>query len=448
MRRLFGSSTQLAAGLVLIGAAGYYLLAVAGRRLDAADASAVGMLYLLANVVGPGIAIPLEQETNRAVSEARARGLAQRTVIRRMCGLGGLLMAAAAVIVGAASPFLVSGPLRDNWGLLLALMVCIATYGTLALVRGVLAGRRQYTGYAVTLVLEGATRLLPLVALDLAGVADATLYGLVFACGGAFAMAGGFLCLKRPAPQDAAEAGAAAPAAGSGEAPSTRTLGAGLTQLLGASLLMQAMANVAPIVVNGRITEQAALAAVVTQAFVLARIPLFLFSPLQSVLLPSLVESVERHDRAGVQRRVRTVLAVIVGIGLAGVVGTAVLGPYILRVFFGAEAELSRTSLAALALGTVGLMAMQVLQPALVAAHRHRWVTWSWAAGASAMAALLFLPGDAVFWAVTAQIAGPVASIAVAGIGLAAYLRDDPAADRGRPVGGAAAQPAGDTIDA
>ncbi|MDI2131707.1 lipopolysaccharide biosynthesis protein [Yinghuangia seranimata] len=436
MRRFLNSSTRLAVGLILIGAAGYYLLALAGRTLSAESASAVASLYLMANIVGPGIAIPVEQETNRAISEARAWGFEQSPIIRHMSRLAGLLMLVAGVVVCAVSPVLVAGPLHGSWGLLASLLVCVVSFGTLAVARGVLAGRRQYRGYALTLILEGATRLAPLAALGVAGISNAVLYCMVFAFGGAFALIGGCLALWRPG-TDGADEPAEAPTGGARPpVPTLKVLGVGLLQLLGASLLMQTMANVAPIIVNTRLHDNAELAAAVAQAFVLTRIPLFLFSPLQSMLMPSLVDSVTRHDRAAVRSRVTTVMLVLVGIGALGVVGSAALGPTVLRVFFGADADVSRTALAALAVGTVGLMVMQVLQPALVAAHRHRWVTWSWTAGTAGMFALLFIPGDAVFWAVTAQIVGPALAIVVAATGLVLYLRE--------PAPGEGAEAAGD----
>ena len=52
--------------------------------------------------------------------------------------------------------------------------------------------------------------------------------------------------------------------------------------------------------------------------FVLARIPLFLFAPVQAFLLPTLTAGAEHGDIAQVRYRVRVALLAVGGVGCPG----------------------------------------------------------------------------------------------------------------------------------
>ncbi|MGH3567822.1 MAG: hypothetical protein ACRDRH_17685, partial [Pseudonocardia sp.] len=73
-----GTAVHLAVGLGVLGAAGYAFVAVVGHVFDgpanAGVLSALISLYLLVNIIGPGVFAALEQATSRAVSAAAARG--------------------------------------------------------------------------------------------------------------------------------------------------------------------------------------------------------------------------------------------------------------------------------------------------------------------------------------------------------------------------------------
>jgi O-antigen/teichoic acid export membrane protein len=124
------------------------------------------------------------------------------------------------------------------------------------------------------------------------------------------------------------------------------------------------------------------------------------------------------------RRVLRVALAALGGLGGAGVLVSFAVGPQAVRTFFGAHVSLPGPLLGALAIGTVALMATQVLQPTLVAVGRHRSATASWLLGSAVLTGLLFLPGDPLRAAVIAQLAGAVLVVAGMVAALSGALSD------------------------
>ena len=186
-----GTAAHLAAGLVVLGAAGYAYVAVVGHVFDrpdeAAALSALISLYLLVNMIGPGVYAALEQETSRAVSAACARGESLRPIARRaaVLALWSLVGLVAVVLVGW--PLLLGPVLEGRLGLLAALLVAIAGSAGVYWARGLLGGQQRFAAYARTLYVEGAVRLLPCLVLLGLAVGAPEAYGLAFALGSAVA---------------------------------------------------------------------------------------------------------------------------------------------------------------------------------------------------------------------------------------------------------------------
>ncbi len=241
--------------------------------------------------------------------------------------------------------------------------------------------------------------------------ATARLYGFVFALGsGIGAIAGlGWLCrgvgVQRSGnatiPADLVAAPGIAPASSPRfDTPRVR----GLAPLVSATLLAQVVANLAPIVVTARLTADAATAAAFAAGFILARVPLFVFSPLQAVVLPAIAGAVTQGQTARVHRIVRTSLLAAAGVGVVGTALLLIAGPWAVRTLFGAEAPLPGQVLGLLGMGTLLLIAAQILQAALVALQAHLAVTASWQLSIVTLIALLMLPIHPVHAAVVAQL--------------------------------------------
>ncbi|HEV7646641.1 MAG TPA: hypothetical protein VGP26_00615 [Actinophytocola sp.] len=471
-RERLGPALYLGGGLALVGAAGYAFVALTGHTLPPADAAAAASVYLMVNIIGPGLFSALEQETSRSVSAEIAAGRDPGRITRNAALLAAATLAGVVVLLLAVSPVLTGQALGGRWGLFAAVLLSVVTSAAVYVVRGLVGGRQRFTGYAATLGAEGVARILPCVVLAVAGAADVVAYAIAFAAGSAFGALAGLPWLRKPvarqpsaanatavpdgayaaaassaggqaapdvrATADAAEArdaaaaipdmptAPAAPTAAGAQgaeatAPTVGRMARSLSLLAGGTLLMLLVANLAPIVVTPRLAGDAATAAAFASAFVLARVPLFLFAPVQAVLLPALTRAATRGELDRVRAMLRRILLAVAAVGIPGVVASFLVGPWAVQVLFGADVRLPATVVGLLGVSTVGLMVGQVLQPGLVALGRHHVVTVAWLAGAVVLVTVLALPGGALRAGVTGQLGSAAVVVLVM---LAALYRD------------------------
>ncbi|QJY45628.1 lipopolysaccharide biosynthesis protein [Pseudonocardia broussonetiae] len=417
-----GTALHLALGLGVLGVAGYAFVAVVGHVFegpaDAGALSALISLYLVVNIVGPGVFAALEQETSRAVSAAVARGEPVRPVARRAAAFAFRSLAVLVVAVLVAWPLVLHRVFDGRVGLLVALLVAIAGSAAVYWARGVLGGQQRFTAYARTLYVEGAVRLLPGLGLVALAVTEPAAYGMAFALGSALAAlsVAGTVRLPRAT------------------GPVPERMGRSLAYLMVAVALSQLVANLAPVVVTYRSPDDLVAATVFGSTFVLARIPLFLFAPVQAVLLPKLTRAATLGQRAELERRLKQVVGLVLGVGAVGVVGCAVLGPWAAEVLFNTAERPTVTVLTLLGAATMLMLVAMVVQPTLVALGQQRVVTVAWAAGTVVFLGLLVLPVAPVTAALVAQLVGPAVVVAVLAGGVLRALRaGHPGVDAGVP---------------
>lgn len=404
----------MAAGLAIFGLAGYVFVAVTGRATPGSQANLAIAFYFLVNVVGPGVFYALEQVTSRATSSAVASNRPLGPALRR-CGTAG---AGLVVVVVAAllllAPVLLGATLHHDWRLYAEVLATPVIMAGLHLVRGVLGGQQRFGRYAATLAIEGAVRLGLCLALAAAGATQAWIYGVGYLAASVVAVAAG---LVRPDDR-------ALPKPDSAPHPG---VGASLAALAVATLAAQLLPNLAPLVVTSRLAADSAVALAFGQAAVIARIPLLLFFPVQTMLLPSLSRSAARGELAVVGRIVRLTLTAVAAVGTAGAAIFVVSGGWALRTFLGTTTELTMAVMLLLGISTVVLIAAYAVQPALVALHRDRVVTAGWALGCAATLGLALLPADPPAAAAAAQLIGPALTLLVLLLALRAALRAAPA---------------------
>ena len=171
----------------------------------------------------------------------------------------------------------------------------------------------------------------------------------------------------------------------------------GLALLAAASLTSQAVVNLPPVVIGAKLPTLPETATAIAGAITLTRLPMFAFFPLQTTLLPRLTAGAARGDpEVGAHadpahgRPVRC----------AGPVRNRGAGR---RGFRAARPPprqagepVQTPTLAALGIGTVFLMAVNVTQPALVALGRHRMVLVAALTGVAAMTVTFVLPVDPI----------------------------------------------------
>src|SRR4051795_8009122 len=100
VRRVLPSGTlQVAAGLVVLGAASYVYLSLAARNLSPQRFGEISVLYSLVYTFGAGAFVPIEQELARGLAHRRARGQDGRPLARLATQLSGVYAAVIIVVL-------------------------------------------------------------------------------------------------------------------------------------------------------------------------------------------------------------------------------------------------------------------------------------------------------------------------------------------------------------
>jgi O-antigen/teichoic acid export membrane protein len=415
LRPAIGQPVQMAAGLLLFGIAGYVFVALTGHTLDKAEANLALAFYFLVNVLGPGIFAALEQVVSRASSAALAAGKPLGPALIRCNRAGVGLVVVVLAILLVLSPVMVTATLHGDWVVFLEVLMAPVIAAGLHLVRGLLAGHQRFGGYAGTLAVEGGARLVFSVVLAAAGANGAWVFGLGYLAASVASGIAGLVWLRRGSPIMVTRRFTAT----ANHPPLAKSLAA----LAMATLFSQLLPNIAPLVVTSRLPADSAVALAFGQAAVIARIPLLVFFPIQTMLLPRLTTAVTRGELGVVARQIRLTLLAIAGLGALGVAVFVPLGPWVLRILFGTTTELGTSILVLLALSTAVLLLASAGQPALVALGRDRVVTAGWAIGSVVTLAVALLPFDAVTMAAAGQLIGPGLTFLVVLLGLRAGLR-------------------------
>ncbi|MCF7551847.1 hypothetical protein [Pseudonocardia sp. WMMC193] len=412
MRTRLSGAAVVGVGMLLLGAAAYVFLALAGHALDPQGFTAVSSVYFVVAIVGPGLFVAVEQAANREVSARQAAGHGIGPVVRSASQVA----AGLAVVVAAAllllSPVLVDRVFAGSWALLVAVVVSVVGAAAVYTLRGLYAGARRFGWYSATLGAEGLGRLLPCAALVLAGAAEPVLFGFAFVVGAGFAalvtVAGmrGHTGADLPSPPV-----------------DRRGLGREVGLLATASGLTLLVANLAPVVVTSRLVTDAATAAAFASLFVLARTPLFLFGPVQALLIPGLSAAAAAGDRGSLRRQTGIALGLVGVVGGLGILAAWIGGSWAAQTFFDAPVPIAGGYAAALCAGTLGMMAAQILQAVLVALRASRTATLAWAVGTALYVPILFLPLPPVLAATIAQVVAPAVVVALMLVGVRSGAR-------------------------
>lgn len=384
----------MAGGLFVFGLSGYAFIALTGHTLTDNEANLAIAFYFLVNVVGPGIFYAVEQVTSRSTSRALASGHRPASALLRVRRAAAGLVVVVTALLLLLAPVLIGLTLHGDVILYAEVLATPAIVAVLHHVRGMLGGQQLFGGFAGTLAVEGGSRLAFTVLLVVLGTDEAWIFGLGYIAASVVAALSGMAMLR------ANRSGAPGPGIDS------PAVAKSLLALALATLFAQLLPNIAPLVVTSRMAQDSAIALAFGQAAVAARIPLLLFLPVQTMMLPSLTAAVTRGEFGFFARRVRLILVVVTAAGALGAAVFVLLGPWALRTFFGTSVDLAPPIFMLLGLSTVVLIAAYVVQPALVALGRDRIVTAGWVVGSVATLGLVLLPGDPVNLAAIGQLIG------------------------------------------
>jgi len=401
-----GSVARVGLATAITAACGYVVLYLAARKLEPAGFALFGVFWGAFGLVA-GAANGLLQEATREVrtaGPARLSAGAGAGSIRPILVAGGVGVAAAALIAGTSPAWAPYVFAEERALSVILLAVGLAGFCLHATLLGMLAGTDRWSHYGSLMVTDAVIRVVVATAAFLLGWG---LAGFLWAT-----VAGAMAWLLLLAVSASARAAAGSRTTGSiadflrGSAHSIAAAGASAVLVMGFPVLLKTTSG-----------DLGATGGVVILAVTLTRAPLLVpLTAMQGNLIAYFVD----HRRA----RLRALLvpaSIVTVVGVVGVAGAALIGPWLMRVGFGPEYRTSGTLLAWLTMAAVSIALLTLTGAATVAAALHRAYAVGWVGATVAAALLLTLPLPLEVRTVIALLCGPVVGIAVH---LAALARD------------------------
>ncbi|HTY30199.1 hypothetical protein [Mycobacterium sp.] len=400
-----GSVARVGTATALTALCGYAVIYLAARDLAPRGFSVFGVFWGAFGLV-TGAANGLLQETTREVRSASYLGdigaaPVGRTHPLRVAAMVGVV---AAVAIAGSSP-LWSGRVfvEARWLSVALLSVGLAGFCLHATLLGMLAGTDHWTTYGALMVTDAVIRVALaaatfMIGWGLAGFLWATVTG-----------ATAWLIMLAASPTARAAARLLTPgSAGTflrGAAHSITAAGASAILVMGFPVLLKLTS-----------ADLGAEGGVIILAVTLTRAPLLVpLTAMQGNLIAHFVD--ERSDRL---RALSAPAGIIGGIGAVGVLAAGVVGPWLLRVFFGPQYQASSALLAWLTAAAVAIAMLTLTGAATVAAALHRAYALGWVGATVASGLLLLLPLPLQTRTVVGLLCGPLVGI---GVHLAALAR-------------------------
>ena len=386
-------------GLLIAGLSSFAFLRVGKSALGGDEAfSPVLALWFATFALAPGFFLPLEQELGRAISHRRAIGQGARPVVRKVVVLGaGLAALVVAVILAAERSTKILPMMMTPAGTIPPAKVLVLGIGV--------AGSGRFRAYAVVMGADGAVRVILCVLLAVVGAKTVGPYGMAVALA---PLAGFFYVLGRGELRT-----------DDGPPATWHEVTPNLGWLLLGSVFAAGLVNAGPVAAN--LMKEPSQKDLVTQfgyGVLLSRIPLFLFQAVQAALLPRLSRLAARNEIDEFRDGFRKLMYVVLVVGAGGVVGSYLLGPFIIRKMY--DAELTSRTLAMLALGSALYMVALALAQAVIALKGHALVGVGWGLGMAGFIVVTWLSSDDLFRRIEY---GLVASSMVAMVAFAVALR-------------------------
>lgn len=397
-------------GILVAGVFTYLFLSLAGRVLGPAAFAPVSTLWSVVFIVGPGLFMPVQQELGRLIAGRRADRSGQQAV-RRIGTVAAAMSLGTVVATLAARDWMVEALFDGHWSLLWCFLGAVLSYALTFLARGVFSGLGDFGDYGRLVATESVFRLAVGAVLALAGGRSASSFGIAIAVAPLLSAAvvtrlGTRLRLAPGPPLTWRQA--------------TRAMG----WLVVGSVLAQVLANAGPVLVQVLATPaEENQAGRFLSALVLARLSLYLFQAVQATLLPNLAELVAAGRIDEVRRALRRLTAACGVLVVVTSVGAYLLGPLAVRLLFGDQFILTRSTMAMLA-GASSLYVLAIaLSGAAIAAHGYQLNAVGWLLGAAGFVVGSLLSDDLFLRVQIGYLLGSTVAAGVLLLGLPRHLR-------------------------
>lgn len=401
--RSYGRAAGLLTGA--LGCAGlltYLYFALISHSLSSSDYGAVVVVWSTVYIAASTFFRPIEQLLARSLAELEHRPRRARREVLRVAGTVqlGLLVLLLGIALALRGP-IEDGLLEEEAVLYGVLLVALVGFGAGFYARGLLAGSRNFRGYAALVVLEAVTRVAFALALAL-GISDDPAVAAVAIAAAPIASLAVIPFALRSQRRHQAPPAAAGGEGRVGEAPGAAaegefTLAAGSGFAAAVLIVMlgdQVIVNSGVLFV--RASEGASEAGFIFNVLMLVRAPLVLFLAVTASLLPHLARLRARSepgDEEAFRAAVNRTLLVSGLLGLVAILSVLVAGPQLMEIAFGAELSYDRAGLLIVAAGMGVYLAAQTLSQAALAQGQATRAATCWAAAAAAFVIWNLLAG-------------------------------------------------------
>jgi O-antigen/teichoic acid export membrane protein len=401
-------SFTIGSGLLVGGVSIYVFFRLGQEALGQDGFKPIVSLWFVMFALVPGFFLPLEQEVSRSVAHRRALGDGVRPVVRKVAPVAAAITLLLVVAVALARTRLTNDLFEGSAVVTLALVIALVGYAPFHIARGICSGLGHFRIYSLMIALDGLLRVIVCAVFLLAGLDRVGPYALMVAVVPLVIAVGAFGSGRlRTSPGTPASWGELAP---------------NLGWLLLGTLCSGALINAGPLTVD--LLGEGTAPEVVTRfgnAVLLARIPLFLFQAVNAAMLPRLTQLVTLRDATEFRAVLRRLFTLVGGVGVIGVVGAFIAGPWVLDLVY--DGGIDRRTITLLAFASAVYMLAQACAQSVLSMSGHVFVAVGWVTSFASFVATAAWSSDDLFLRVElALITSAAVALVIFMFGLRLYF--------------------------
>ena len=401
-------SFTIGSGLLVGGVSIYVFFRLGQEALGQDGFKPIVSLWFVMFALVPGFFLPLEQEVSRSVAHRRALGDGVRPVVRKVAPVAAAITLLLVVAVALARTRLTNDLFEGSAVVTLALVIALVGYAPFHIARGICSGLGHFRIYSLMIALDGLLRVIACAVFLLAGLDRVGPYALMVAVVPLVIAVGAFASGRlRTSPGTPASWGELAP---------------NLGWLLLGTLCSGALINAGPLTVD--LLGEGTAPEVVTRfgnAVLLARIPLFLFQAVNAAMLPRLTQLVTLGNATEFRAVLRRLFTLVGGVGVIGVVGAFIAGPWVLDLVY--DGGIDRRTITLLAFASAVYMLAQACAQSVLSMSGHVFVAVGWVTSfASFVATAAWSSNDLFLRVELALITSAVVALVIFMFGLRLYF--------------------------